>query len=316
MIEGKYLKLGCPVHHINCIRHDNRRENLWVFENQLEHKRAEKTLYNCFSYLIKLTQIIFKNGKYYLNKLLDYRDLGSSKIKEKLKPLQVNFYEDIDRVKKEIINIDWDEISSDWMIKHNSKILLLDPYSDCSKNNPLYLHKIWVENIVNDSRFNLTDSRLGKLCNISKDKAHYWRFKVHNISKREGWGFKRFVKNGRIWIKVPKEYRNPFATNNRGFMQEHRFIMEKYLAKNPNLNISRKCLIEGKYLKPEWEIHHLNFDPLDNRLKNLWLFSKSFHKKVENSLLSFVDELLMSGIILFKGGTYWLNFPNDNNLFY
>lgn len=54
-------------------------------------------------------------------------------------------------------------------------------------------------------------------------------------------------------------------------MLEHRFVMESYLAKHPELEISQKSLLNGKFLKPEYIVHHINLDTLDNRLENLWV---------------------------------------------
>lgn len=311
LIEGKYIKKGCVVHHVNYIHNDNRLENLWLFENQSGHKKAEQTLYECFRDLIKLKHILFKNGKYYLN---EHLELTSSEIKEILKPIPVNYYEDIIRVKEAIKKINWDSISDDWTAKYrvnrNSpfKTISLDPYSDCSKKNPLYRHKAWFERLVNDKRFNLTDPRLGKLCGIPITKILYWR-RVHNIKGKRDYGFKRFEKAGRIWIKVPKGYRNPIAKKNKGYMLECRYIFERYLAEHPELIRFRKYLIDGKYLKPECAIHHINFDPSDNRFENLWVCENGTeHKLIEGSIWSLIDELLKSKLIVFRDGEYYLNY--------
>ena len=80
LVKGKYLKKGYVVHHINFVPLDNRLVNLWVFENLTEHNLSGKTLYGCFRDLIKLEQIFFKNGKYYLNRHFNYKDLSLSKI--------------------------------------------------------------------------------------------------------------------------------------------------------------------------------------------------------------------------------------------
>ena len=236
LIDEKYLKKGTIIHHINYIHQDNKIENLYIFENDALHKKAKKPLFECFSDLIKLNQIDFKNGKYHLNRHIDYKNLGSSEIKEILKPIRTNYYEDINLVKENIKNLNWDKISDDWTIKYrinkftSYKTISLDPYSDCSEKNPLYCHKAWVERLVNDENFNLTDTRLGEVYGVSRAKIVYWRKNVHNIyTRKEGWGFNRFFQNdGRVWIKVPEDYDNPFAKKHNGYMAEHRYIMEQY----------------------------------------------------------------------------------------
>ena len=117
LIEGKYLKKGTIVHHINFKKSDNRLENLWLYENIENHKKVERRLNECFRDLIKLNQIVFKNGKYYLNTNFDCRKLSSSKIKEILKPLSINPYKDINLIKEEIKKFNWKEISDDWIVK-------------------------------------------------------------------------------------------------------------------------------------------------------------------------------------------------------
>ena len=88
-------------------------------------------------------------------------------------------------------------------------------------------------------------------------------------------------------------------------MVEHRYNMERYLSDHPELEISKKYLIEGRYLKSSCSIHHINFDPKDNRLENLWICeNKSKHQAIQNSLLPQVDEFLKSKLIMFENGEY------------
>jgi len=326
LVEGKYLKLGCQVHHINYIHHDNRLANLYPFKTDADHKKAINSLSECFRDLVKLDQICFKDGKYYLNEDFDYRDLKSSEIKEILKQEPVNPYEDINLVKEECKNINWDEISNDWTIKYRPygyipyRTISLDPYSDCSEQNPLYRHKAWVERLVHEENFNLTDSRLGEVCGITRAKMVYWRERKHNIYTRsESWGFGRFQyqRSGKIGIKVPDDYDNPFAKKQKGKMYEHRYVMERHLTENPELEQSKKFLTDGKYLKSECSIHHINVDPTDNKLKNLWVCeNEKEHQSIQSSLLTFVDELLKSELISFENGEYKIKVKNENISYY
>ncbi|MHA2038062.1 MAG: hypothetical protein ACW98X_16625 [Promethearchaeota archaeon] len=312
MIDGKYLKTDCLVHHINFNKLDNRMENLWVFEKRQEHYKSLKSLYNCFSELIKLSKIVFRDGAYVLRKNFNIT-YSKNRIKELLEPRGENFYKDIKNVKDEVKKINWDNLNSNWTVKYRQNQfqpfieILLNPYSDCSEKNPLYRHRGWLNFIVNDKRFNLSDSRLGKLCGITKDKAKGWRQRLR-VSRGRNWGFKRFInEKGRVYIK-PENYPDPIVLRNKGWILEHRYIMEMYLKSQANTMLSNKYLDKNGFLKPNIIIHHLNFDPSDNRIENLIiLFSESEHKTLEYSLLKFVEELLKTKQIRFLNGKYQNN---------
>ncbi len=186
-------------------------------------------------------------------------------------PISINPYKDINLIKEEIKKFNWKEISDEWIVKilenqPSEKKILLDPCSDCSEENPLYLHKDWVNRLVHDENFNLTQRRLAKLCGVDRGVIYYWSKVKHSIdmeNERRGFG-KRLSNKGRVWMRVPEDYGNPIAKKNKGWMYEHRYILEQHLAKNPELDWSKNYLLDGKYLKSECLVHHINFDPLDN----------------------------------------------------
>lgn len=313
LVDGKYLKPGIEVHHINQNGRNNRIKNLWIYESKKEHAKGELTLYEGLKTLVSTNYIQFKDGKYFLNPDIDSLKARAPELGLESKN-QIN-YRDINIVKEEIKKIDWNLISNDWLVqvkKNQSvqKIVKLDPTRDPSKENPLYQHKDWLKCIIKDDRFNLTDSRLAKLCGITRDTTRYWRDKKYGIKGKTEWGFERRVddKDGRIWIKVPKDYTNPVVQKedyHRRFMLEHRYIIEQHLAKHPGLEISKKCLIEGKYLKTEAHVHHINLDYQDNRIENLWVFENiEKHNFATKTLYDLVEKLLISRIIKFKDGKY------------
>lgn len=115
----------------------------------------------------------------------------------------------------------------------------LNPFQDCSPENPLYMHKEWVEKIYFDKDFQMTDEKFAKLCNITKNAAYYWRKKKHNIKGKDEWGEGRWIDNrsGRIYIRVPKDYNHPQLKLEKGrkrfYRPEHIYKMEKYLSEHP-----------------------------------------------------------------------------------
>lgn len=71
------------------------------------------------------------------------------------------------------------------------------------------------------------------------------------------------TKNARGYVLV-RSHDHPFKSN-RGYVAEHRLVMEKHL---------------GRYLNPRETVHHINHILDDNRIENLKLFTNdSEHKK-------------------------------------
>ncbi len=315
LIDGKYLSSKCVVHHINHDTLDNRIGNLWVYKDNQKHLLFSRgSLYKSLGKLVKLGQVYFDNGRYYLNENFDYRKLDKRKIDQLIKPTEFKDYNNISDVNAEVKRIDWNAISSNWTISFRKNqyappiLTNLDPFKDCSKVNPLYRHKLWVETLVNDERFRLSDYRLGKLCGIDDHTAYKWRHLVHKIPSTRG--RYRFLRSKYIMIKLPKSYTNPYAKNLKDFVQiqEHRYKIERHLAKNPSWKISQECL-NGKYLIPRCKIHHINYDTLDNRIGNLWV-CKNFaeHNLIHSSGIELVKPLLEKRLLIFVEGIYQLNF--------
>ena len=71
-------------------------------------------------------------------------------------------------------------------------------------------------------------------------------------------------RNGYRHIHQPN---HPFA-NNRGYVKEHRLIMEKHL---------------HRFLERNEHVHHINGNILDNRIKNLIVLSKQKHASIHDS---------------------------------
>lgn len=77
--------------------------------------------------------------------------------------------------------------------------------------------------------------------------------------------------SGHILIYRP-DYLNSYKTGNyKGYIYEHRFIMERSI---------------GRFLTEDEVVHHLNLDPSDNRLQNLILLTRDAHAKLHDWLNS------------------------------
>ena len=73
---------------------------------------------------------------------------------------------------------------------------------------------------------------------------------------------------------------HPFAKGRSKYIFEHRLIAEKYLLTEEN-----SIEINGKrYLKPEYHVHHKNFDRTDNRPENLEVLTKAEHQALHNKI--------------------------------
>lgn len=139
-------------------------------------------------------------------------------------------------------------------------------------------------------RFHLKPSKL------AKDKNHYCSRDCHKEAKKaymagEGnhqyglkgeknasWkGGKKYTNYGYYMICVPG---HPFGEGRTNYVFEHRLVAEKYLLTEEN-----SVEINGKrYLKPEYDVHHIDFDRTNNDVSNLVVMKKSDHRRLHSKL--------------------------------
>lgn len=74
--------------------------------------------------------------------------------------------------------------------------------------------------------------------------------------------------------KLIRSLEHPFK-NGDDFVFEHRLIVEKYML-TPENSIEINGLL---YLSPEWDVHHIDFNRLNNDVSNLFPLPTSTHKK-------------------------------------
>ena len=130
---------------------------------------------------------------------------------------------------------------------------------------------------------------------LKKSKTHYCSRACHREAKKE---YMKGEKNHQFGLRGSKnasfvsDYRlnrlgyyitrcenHPFCSK-QGFVLEHRLVAEKYL-----LTDEFAVEVNGKkYLNPDVEVHHINFDRTDNRPENLKIMAKNDHKKLHAKL--------------------------------
>lgn len=130
---------------------------------------------------------------------------------------------------------------------------------------------------------------------LKKYKTHYCSKECHRLAKKEymkgeknhQYGLKgdknsSWKSNKKItsygYIKI-RNLEHPFKDCD-GFVFEHRLIVEKYLLNNDN-----SIEIKGKkYLKPEYIVHHKDFNKLNNDISNLQIMTLEEHTSLHSKL--------------------------------
>lgn len=134
-----------------------------------------------------------------------------------------------------------------------------------------------------------------KPCAVKRFKTHYCSKKCHYEAKREymkgeknhqyglrgraNASWKSDVKNTNFGYIMIRNMEHPFC-DKQGWVFEHRLVAEKFLLTDEN-----SIELNGvRYLKPEYEVHHKNFDRKDNRVENLEILTHREHKTIHNRL--------------------------------
>ena len=155
------------------------------------------------------------------------------------------------------------------------------------KNQSEYMKKHPLRYWLGKKRGKETKEWKNKISNSLKGKEKSDKHKS-NISKSRignknpSWiGGRKKVTSGHILIYKP-EHPN---SNTNGNVFEHRLVMED--------NIKR-------LLTKDEIVHHIDCDPSNNSIENLYLTDRSGHQKIHNSMGKLLKELLKDKIIVFN----------------
>lgn len=95
----------------------------------------------------------------------------------------------------------------------------------------------------------------------------------NNIRRQDG---DIMYKNGYIW---ERRINHPFA-DKEGWVRQHRLVAEQYLLNDENsIEINNV-----KYLNPNYDVHHKDFDKHNNKVDNLIVLTRSEHQKLHQQI--------------------------------
>ena len=87
--------------------------------------------------------------------------------------------------------------------------------------------------------------------------------------------------NSQGYRLIPLDETHPFAID-KFWIREHRYIAEKYL-----MTDEQSIEINGKkYLNPIYDVHHKDFNRLNNSVENLQILTRSEHMKIHSKKIS------------------------------
>ena len=136
--------------------------------------------------------------------------------------------------------------------------------------------------------FYVKPSHIKRFKNIScsKECDKKYRSKIMSNTGNHQYGLKGFenasnvgyrtIHSGYYYVLEPS---HPFS-DKCGRIREHRFLAEKYL-----MNENQAVFIDGTmYLDRKLEVHHKDFNKLNNNIDNLEILTKSEHIRLHNIL--------------------------------